>query len=216
MAVDLTSDALVTLSDVKDELGISVSTYDDTIKRMINAMSRRIRTYCGRILYFDEDIVEKVAGYGDSLLRLSRKPIVSVTSVTYDDAEVSSDDYTIRNSQGMLYRSTGWAWTAQLMSNSVADPLPGTEQQSFEVTYDAGWVTQPQVDGDGSLTKTLPEDLEDACLLAVVTRYRGQGQDMRIKSEKSLEYSVIYAGNGELLTPAVKEMLGPYRNPVLL
>jgi len=216
MAVTLTSDALVTLAVVKDELGVTGEAEDDRLKRMINAVSRRIRSYCHRTFYFEEDIVESVAGFGGTLIRLSRRPIVSVSSVTYDDAEISSDDYTVQNASGMLYRSTGWAWTARLQRNSVADPQPGSERAAFEVTYTGGYVTEPQVDDEVADTKTLPDDLEDACLMAVVTRYRGRGQDQRIKSEKSLTYSVTYTDGAELLSPAVKEMLAPYREVVVV
>lgn len=213
MAVDLTSDALTTLDTVKDELGISVSTYDDTLKRLINAVSRRIRSYCERVFYFEEDVEESVAGFGDTKLVVSRRPIVEISSITYDGETVSSDDYSIHSDEaGIIYRETGWAWTARLLKNVTADPKPGTEQKLFVVTYDAGWVTPQQVVDDPTLTRTLPEDLEDACLMAVTSRYQSKGQDLLIKSEKSLNYSVTYDGGRDILPAGVKEMLNPYRS----
>ena len=213
----LTNDALTTLGTVKDELGITDASSDETLKRLINAVSRRIRSYCRRTFYYEVDIVEQFAGYGSTNLLLSRMPVISVDSITYDSMAVDSDDYSIGDAAaGILYRPTGWAWTAKLQRNAAAaDPLPGTEEKLFEVTYTGGWITPQQAADDAKLgvplgwVRSLPEDLEDACILAVTSRYGMRGQDITVKSERSLNYSATY-GDRDLPLP-VKEMLAPYR-----
>lgn len=221
MAVDLTSHALTTLDALKDELGISVSTFDDTLKRYINAVSRRISEYCGRTFYFEEAIEEYQPGHGGTALLVDRPPIVTIDSITYDGSTVESSSYTSRDQDkkaGLIYREYGWIWTAKIAAAGVVDDrLPGTEEREYLVTYDGGYVTPKQVDDDGSLTRTLPEDLEDACILACTMRYLQKGQNLNVKSEKSLSYSVAYggsgnkAGDGQSSLPAeVRAMLAPY------
>jgi hypothetical protein len=45
----LASNALTTLATVKDELGISDTSQDDRLGRLINVVSDAIEHYCGRL-----------------------------------------------------------------------------------------------------------------------------------------------------------------------
>lgn len=211
MAVELTSDALTLLATVKIELGIAADTYDDALKRMINAVSRRIRSYCDRIFYYEADIEESVPGYGDTLLRMSRFPILSIDSIAYDGTAIDSDTYSSADKNaaaGLIYSEYGWVWTAKSLNSVMGDWVPGTEEDLYTVTYTAGFVTPAQETGE--LVRTLPWDLEDACIQAVASRWAGMGRDLSIESEKSLNYSVKYWSTAGDLSQSVKSMLAPY------
>jgi hypothetical protein len=71
-----------------------------------------------------------------------------------------------------------------------------------------------------SPTRTLPYDLEQACIDLVVMKYTRKGTTPGIKSEKLLSWGVSYetpiTGDpfGDL-PPSIKGPLGPYRNMVI-
>lgn len=221
MAVDLTSHALTTLDEVKTELGIAVATYDDVLKRMINAASDAIRRYCERTFYYEEDIAESVPGFGGTRLIVSRAPIVGdIDSITYEGAALSTDSYSIESaSAGIIYGQYGFSWTARASGAAISYGIPGTEKSSYVVTYNGGYITPQQVIDDGTLTRSLPYDLEDACIQLVTMRYRRQGRDPTIGSEKLLSWNVSYMNENELINkdgiPAhVAGILDKYRRLV--
>lgn len=214
----LTAHALTTLAAVKTELSISDSGSDDILTELINRASGLIEAHCDRHFEYSAAVAEAAAGFGLTMLQVARTPLLSLTSITYDTATVDSDSYSIHSAgAGTIYREGGWVWTAGSLANIARDPLPGTEQKLYTVTYAGGYVTQPQVDDDGTLTRTLPYDLEQACILAVVQSYRQLGRDRAIKSESLLKYSVSYGSpppssivGGSGLPPEVEAMLNPY------
>jgi hypothetical protein len=187
----LEDNALTTLATLKDELGIVGATQDTTLERMINSVSAAIESYCNRKFWYEADIAEKVAGYGTKYLHVSRNPIVSISSITFDGATVGSDNYEIHDANGgSLYSLGEWTWTTDSAPNLSSDPLPGNEQKLYEVTYTGGWVTPHLA---GVLTRNLPYDLEDACVMMCTSRYRWKGRDPSVKSERLMEGSQTFA-----------------------
>jgi len=191
------ANALTALATVKTELGISASTDDAYLERLINAASDFIERYCSR-QFQRASVTEKVQGYGDSFLRLGRRPIdtaVAIT-ITLDGAAVDSISYEVHDAEaGLLIGKSGWADTTSLFEGPAWDGHAGSERKLYSVTYTGGYV----LPGDGG-TRTLPYDLEDACVGLVVSRYRSRGQDQRIKSESLLSYSVTF-GEAEIPAP---------------
>lgn len=196
MTVALTDHALTTLADVKTELGISGSTEDDYISRLINAVSDMIRFYCGRTFYYEEDIEESVAGYGQTRLLVSRTPIVgSISSITYEGTAIDTTIYSVEDADaGIIYCSYGFNWTAQLTGKSIGEATPGTEALSYVVTYDGGYYTPQQYVVDNGTDRSLPYDLEDACIQLVAGRYRAKGRDPRISAEHLKSWGANYGG----------------------
>ena len=205
MTATLTVHALTTLDTIKDELNISSSdtAQDNILTRLINAASEAIERFCHRHFEHEAEISEKSAGQGSKLLLLSRTPLVEVAEVKINNAAIT--DYNIYDSEaGTLFRAHGWPWSVSVASPFSLDPLPGTERQNIEVKYTGGYVTpQQEADAAGAtppveLPRTLPYDLEQCCIDAVVSWYRQRGEDKSIVAEKLMSASVQYdrsAGN---------------------
>ncbi len=210
----LTDHALVTVSTVETELGLTPGAQDALLQRLINSVSEQIKNYCNREFYYEVAREDKVRAYGLTRLTVEKSPIVTLTSIEYDGATIDSDNYEIEDaSQGIIYRPDGWLWTASRLSNIERDRLPGTEGPDYDVTYNGGYITQPQED-DSVGTRSLPYDLEDAALQLISLRYKKIGEDIRMKSEKLMSYSYTYSDGLESeygIPKSIATMLNAYR-----
>ena len=224
----LASNALTTLQDVKLELGLSSTDVsgDRYLTTLINAVSSQIEVFLQRTLSKVTGYEETIPGYGNYKIRVSRTPVLSVTSVELIQVATPSIFYPfdmsnliIENANaGILYYPAGWPWTAPLTQTIKPDPISGQEWPSIKVTYDGGY------DLPASASPTLPADIERAATVAVSSSYRMRGRDRGVKSEDLMSYKVTYedTGLGEAtlhkLYPAssfpeeVVQMLVPYRH----
>lgn len=218
MAVRATD--LIELSVVKTELGISGSGDDAALERLIAVATDRISAYCDRLFHYSAAISEKVAGHGTPLLRVSRTPLLAVTSVTIDDTALASTEFEIAGdgAAGLIARKAStyearlWPWTAISRPDITQDPLPGSELRSITVVYTGGWVTAPQKAADGALpARSLPYDVEQAALEAIVSWWRRRGEDKNITLEAVEGAQVSYGRGVAALPEFVKEMLEQYR-----
>ena len=226
MAVALATNALTTLETAKSELGITGTSEDDTLSRYINAASDFCEKYCKVSFYYDAAVVEKVAGYGSTFLAVSRVPLLSVASIEYRGDEVSSDNYEVHGDgeNGFIYASGGWNWTTATSTLLNTSIIPGYERKSYTVTYEGGYITPKQED-EAVGTRTLPWDLEGACLGLVSNQYAAQGKDTSVQSEKLMSWSVSYGGGlgtgggggrgRSVVSQYVLDILNQYRKPVL-
>jgi len=190
--VALADNALTTLADLKTQLGISGATEDNELTRIINVASQTLENQIGRKLYYEASISEDLGGYGTPQLALSRTPLVSITSVTFDSTTVPAADYeTYSLDAGLIYRPGGWSWTTPTLGNITSDPFPGYERKLYTVVYDGGWVTPQQV-GVPTPVRTLPYDLEEAALRIASGIYRMRGRDPSINSERLMSWNVSY------------------------
>jgi hypothetical protein len=211
--------SLTTLTTVKSELNISSSTDDTYLERLIGAATAYAESICNRTFYYSAAITESVAGYGTAYLQLSRAPLSSITSITFDGQTVSSDNYEIYGDgkAGLVYSPTLWINTAMSGPGITKNSYPGSERKLYSVVYKGGYVT-PTQDGTGSpvLTRDLPYDLEDAVIQLVVWRYRNRGRDQSVMSESLLNASVSYkqpfatADTLKTLLPQVYDTLKAY------
>ena len=204
----LSSDALTILTSVKTDLGISGSTEDTYLERLIEVASARIKKYCNRTFYYSGAIAEYVPGIHSVFMCLARCPIESITSITYNGAAISADVYSIHSADaGILYNADRWYDTSPEILNISRDPDVGREEKLYYVTYKAGWVTPNQTG-----TRTLPHDLEQACIDLVVQKYRTKGMNPLIKNESLLSYSVGYnQGESEDMPAAIRCVLDGYK-----
>lgn len=221
----LTDQALCQLADVKTELGITVSTFDTTLERMIEAISQQIANYCRRTLHYTRtaDESEDLAGFNESNLTVSRAPIVSITSITLDGSTIDSDAYEISDADaGLIYREDGWVWTASFIITTAPERYPGSEDKDYTVAYRGGYVTANQVVLDNTLTRNLPYDLEDAAIRMVAMRYLGQGRDLALASEKIGQAAETYragastSGSAAGIPDETRAILDRYRRAVEL
>lgn len=211
----LASNALTTLATAKSELQLTGSCDDSYLERLINAASDFVEQYTGRSFYNEAAKVEKVAGYATAFLTVSKSPLNSIASITFDGETVAAADYEIHNAgAGMIWKRGGWVWTAPRRQDITDPPLPGYERRLYQVTYDGGYITPNQVG-----TRDLPYDLEDAALRLVAMRYRQRGRDPSIVSERLLSWSASYdkgSGGSETapgIPPDVVSILDRYKQP---
>lgn len=215
--------ALTTLDEACGQIGINVGDDDDAVIRCVNRASKRIASFCGRDLHYSSGIVEYVAGYATTDLMVSRLPIASVASIAFDGANIDANDYDLRDgASGVIYRRTGWIWTATLNPGVTQYPAPGTEEKLYAVTYAGGFWTPAQ--GPTSALPTgatlLPDDIEQAALeLAAQTYRRRNGSGADVASESLMGYSVTYrdgvAADGAWtggMPAEIAAMLAPYRS----
>ncbi len=222
----LSSHALTLTDTVKDELGITGSTLDSVIERLINAASREMERIAGR--HFERVTAQQdmVASFGSTKLILPRAPVSSVSAIAELDIEgnvvltYDASTYRVDDAEaGLVERPQGWDSTAQMAWGVRLHALQGSERKSIRVTYDAGWITPWQEDAaypGGSVgTRDLPEDLEEACIQAACHLYARRGESMAIKSEKMGDASVTYVDTahktGSWLPPGALDVAMAYR-----
>jgi len=208
---------------LKDEIGLaSDATYDARLERLIESATRQITRYCGQEFHYESARVDDLRGYGSPVLHVSKTPLLSIGSIVYDpngsNETISSDNYELDSeAEGRIYRDGGWQWTAARASWMTVTAIPSTEESLYRVTYECGYKTRHQIDNlsiTGSMS--LPEDLEDACLMLAAMRYRWAPRNSVIKSEKLTTWSATYNGAADSvgMPPEVAAILDGYRRPV--
>jgi hypothetical protein len=211
---DLTLPATVAL-----ELGVEAS--DPRLPRLIAAASRAIRSALNRQLHYGASISEKTRGYGRPRICLQVTPVITVASVTLLDGTVlTPSEYSIESADaGLLYRSGGFPSTGAFRGGlpPQTDLASGSEAPTITVVYAGGWVTPAQATSSGwaGPVRSLPEDLEEACIQLCTNLYRGGGQAANVSAESLGDYSVTYADRARVgvLTPAIQELIAPYLRP---
>lgn len=220
MAITVTSAAaskkLTTKETVKTELGISGSTDDTFIDTLIEQASALICSFAGRS-FIKETVKETLPAFGGKRLVLSRVPVITVTAVKYGDdlITIPSTDYAVEDAVvGFLRHKTGvWDWTAAQTYGTLSAPVPGSEWAYYEVTYEGGYILA------SDSTRTLPYEVERACIDAVKGAYLGRKRDPNVSQESAVDVgSVTYvsgAGNAGAvaLPPSSRSALEYYRRP---
>lgn len=188
--MSLDPNALTDAATVQARLRLAGGTDTALIEQLIDEASSEIEAFTARKLSYLDVVTDNIAPRGGPRISVDRTPLVSIASITdavqglVDPAEYAIDDPDI----GTIYRERNWLASAQLMSglNFDRDPEPGTEKRTLTVVYAGGYLTGPQVAVGGAYagqTRTLPRDLERACILAVVSWYRGDARNRAITSE---------------------------------
>lgn len=222
----LNADALTTVRELESELGLEPGTQTRAVERAINAASAEVARIAERVLHRVSGVVDRVEGHGGSHLVLPRAPVVSITSIVRlaDDGTTTEETYDATSydledaDAGIVFRAMGWPWTATRRDGVSAAPVAGSERASLRVTYTAGWITPYQASATGGSvgTRDLPYDLEEACLIAAVTRYRGRGRDRAVVREQLGPESVTFAAPGanspgSWLPPEAYQIAAGYR-----
>lgn len=191
---------LTLAATVATELGVASN--DARLPRLIAAASAAICGYLDRKrLHYAAAYEEAVAGYGTQRLLLSLTPIVDVDSVEYAGATLDASTYSVEDAEaGILFRESLWPWTGRLRGGlpPQGDRDAGSEAATIKATYDGGWVTPAQAATQGwaGPARSLPYDIEEACVQTVAGLYRRGGADPLIQSESLGDYSVSYRGIG--------------------
>ncbi|MBW1666718.1 MAG: phage head-tail connector protein [Deltaproteobacteria bacterium] len=186
MAVD--SDALTSLDNVKEFLGISGNTDDALLENLIDRVTDLFESYCDR-KFKAADYTEYHDGKGSDKLFPDQFPINSVASI-HDDTDWTWGSDTLIDSDD--YRIVDGAYI-QCKSDTFTDDV-----QNVKVVYNAGY-------------DSIPEDLEQAAIMQVAWLYKkGKGGGLLGVSSKSLMDGSISFTNKDLL-PEVRLVLERYR-----
>lgn len=135
------STSLCLLADAKTELGITDSSADAKLTRLIIGASRFVRNLLGREPWL-QTYSEKRAGDGGVYLYLSRWPLKgdpsSVTLGTGSSpATVDASDYSVAGiRRDRLYKAGSWRETAV----NEASITPGSRALEYTIAYSAGWI----------------------------------------------------------------------------
>jgi len=141
---------MVSLADVKTELGITATTSDAKLQRLIIRASQLAAGAEGlRRAPWLETVLQKLPGKGGQYLKLKRWPIQSVSSITEGTGSspttVTASTYSTAGNarRDRLYRVDGWSWHDRQTPVTFFDVDGPT--LSYNATYRAGWVMPDQI-----------------------------------------------------------------------
>lgn len=206
---------LTTATVVAGELGIDPG--NSRLPRIVSAASGACLKYINRrAVHYQAAQVDRLPGLGRQRLLLSLTPVASVASVTLPDGTtLAPSEYSLEDSEcGLLFRDVGWPSTRLMRPGIVQEDFdPGTERPTIVVTYAGGWVTPAQATSSGwaGPARSLPSDLEEACVQVAVSFYTRGGDSRDIEREGLGDYMVIYGVGSEAISPSARSLLEPYR-----
>jgi len=150
---------LCTVANAKIDIGISGSTEDAYLTRLVAQSSKMIANYCGRV-FKRETVTETFeVTYPAGILMLSRYPLGTITSVKIDGVAILAANYHAETNTGYL---------RQLDDNGRT------------ICWDCGLVEVVYQGGFSSI----PEDLEAACIALVKARRATRDRDATVRSEE--------------------------------
>ena len=221
----MADNSLTTLATAKLVLGIADTDSDALLSLYIDSASDMIATFLNRKLE-KATYVERQRSDGHNRLAVKQTPVESITSIFWDDSEISSDNYYLEDANaGLVFSSHGWPYAGVRRPKSPSlTALAGLELPETIITYVGGWVTPGQDEtGSGSIYEgtgvTLPAIIEQAALETVTGLYNSRGESGSINKEKIGDAEVSYEeerGRDPLrfdsgLSQSVRGKLLPYR-----
>ena len=187
--MELSGNALTTLLQVQTHLSVTDSAENPELTWLINVASGQLEAECNRSFGKATYTAEKYTGNGRRLLALRQYPVLEVSAITVDEALVT--DFFIDNAAGLLFRETAWD------TNSA-----------ISVNYDAGYVLPK--DATTENPRTLPYELEVACVLLVGQLYNQRGSEhLSAEAVGPLKWTYV----DEI--PAVRAIVNKYRRVLL-
>lgn len=153
---------LTVLATVKEELGITDSSSDDLLSRLITEQSAVAATYCRRV-FAQETIVDsfRLPCFSCDPIILSRRPVASITSIVEDGTTLDAADYEFDATTGFVWR----------LDDDERISWPAVKAV---VTFVAGY----------ELLTTLPRDIERAVLALIKRTAFGRTRDPMAKAEE--------------------------------
>lgn len=169
---------LIDVGDVKEFLGITVTTDDNVIMPLCQVSQKQANGYCDRELE-GSTFIEYQNGTGIDIIQLRNLPIKSITSI-YDDWDrvygantlVSSTDYTFVPDTGVIY-GIGVGF--------------GTGFNNLKITYVGGY------NGIGQTAYTdLPYDLKQALIYLASAMYLEGKSGINVMENQEIVYRPSY------------------------
>lgn len=190
---------------VKANLSISGSGSDDFLDRAISRASAAISNYCNRVFNLQtvQDLIFPASSYGPlsphrSMIQLSNTPVVSVVSVTMQNATtttsyVQNTDYVVDLTDGTLRR---------LSSDGLS--LSYWERGRYTIVYQTGY-------------SPIPQDILDAVCIVVRRALGAKDRDPALMEEHQDGLTRRYwvsSTDGGFFTEDARELIANYRAPV--
>lgn len=186
------SDALVSLEEVKAELGISGTSQDTYLTSLIQQASDALAHYCGRDTFARQVYrqTERITGRRASIV-LDRDIDPAVSAVTED---------------GTVLDPAAWELDGSLLYRLSGDQRAAWGRGVVVVDYAAGY----------TLPMSTPGDLARACLIAVTALWSAKGRDPMLRSESTEGVGATqwFAGGGAAsrgLPSDALALIEPYR-----
>lgn len=186
------SHRLTTIPAAREHLRVGDAVTDIEMGNLIDQASAAARRFCNRTFAL-ETVLEVFRDGGRDVLSLSRWPVVTIQSISAPDA-LASDQFEADLENGILYRLDGCRWCGRVA-----------------VTYQGGYVLPEAAE------RTLPADVEQACLTMVAAQYSGRGRDPMLRSESTEGVGAAsWIATAEMgsLPPQATALLLPFRRGV--
>lgn len=190
---------LALVADLKTWLGISVSTYDTPLERVLDSVDKTLARRLGRPYLEDgtggwltNTHVEYLDGNDGPVLYLAHTPIDSITSVVIvtgasSTSTIASTLYTFDPDSGALhyYESEGLSLAAFQNPDLNTGRFP-RGIRNVKATYVGGYANQAAV----------PGDLEQLAIELAADVWRAKGRDTNLTSESIGGYSYTLTAPG--------------------
>lgn len=177
--------SLTTVTKVKEYLGITTSTDDSLLARLVAASSRWFTNQCGRDIAYTI-YVDTVDGNGEDVMLLKNSPVSAITSVSVDGVVIP-----VRPSL------TGSGYVFNTYSVILAGYEFTEGLQNVQIVYEAG-------------LSPVPEDVEQAVIELVALKYRERSH-VGNASQTLAGTSVSFLPS--MVPQAVKDVVELYRRP---
>jgi hypothetical protein len=223
MASILSSSALTTATVAAAQIsGANATTDQALLERLINAASAAIEAYCCRKFAKTTGYVETLELPAGSHLLLSLLPVASISTIKIDGDTITG--YTLDDaSAGIVHLDGGWyrddysdiiEYGIDKSESPSGAVLFGTTRRVCVATYTGGYVLPKDVSaGPPAVVQTLPDDLEQACVMTVASLWRRRGSDVAA-AEYNGTNTAMGRGRGGIIPDAVASQLDAYRRRV--
>lgn len=206
---------LTTLARVKQDLGITVTDFDTILGEMIDQASDIIVSYCNRQFAL-ENITETLPTTNDFNIILTRTPITTITSITFDGNIIPANEFTINEPEaGIVFNEFGWEESALIRAGVTRIPIRETREYLLTVIYNGGFVL-PSFTSD---TRNFPQDLERAAIQTVKDLWFKRERDPSLQKESIPNVgSFTYGGDNNTasgLSKLIESTLNRYRRTII-
>jgi len=200
------------LATVKREMDVSPDdpAEDKQLFDLIQQATDFIVRYTGR-RFVKQSYTETVGSRGTPNIVLQNVPVVSITGVEYRGSTVSSTSYEIEDADaGIVFNKVGWTDT-QVKRLGIGLTPTRFRHKDWSISYQAGYVAPGSTDG----ARTLPHDVERACIDLVKMWYYQRSDDPSVRYEKTGDAAQMKFDKGDITTlgipPSVVRILEKYR-----